>query len=133
MIERHEGFSALPYRCTAGFLTVGFGHNLEQLMNREEARALMDVRLRATVRELLLVLPELYSYGDVRAEAFIDMAFNIGLPSFRTFKRMIAAIIAKNWQVVANEMEQSKWYRQVGNRGHELVQMVRDGKRVPQL
>ena len=26
LIRRFEGFSALPYRCPAGYLTVGYGH-----------------------------------------------------------------------------------------------------------
>jgi len=127
MIARHEGFSPVPYRCTAGKLTVGYGHNLDEPMSKEEARALLEVRLRNTIRDLLYVLPDLWNYGEKRASAFIDMAFNLGVPKFRGFKNMIAAAKRGERELVAQEAEYSNWYGQVGNRGKEVVKLLREG------
>ena len=126
LIMRHEGFSPRPYKDTRGFLTVGYGHNLDVDMTQEEGRALLEIRLRNTIRELLKVLPDLYEYGENRANALIDMAFNMGIGGFKGFKEMIKAIKAGNWGLVAEEAELSFWFSQVGSRSSEIVKMLRE-------
>lgn len=52
LIRRFEGFSPTPYRCPAGYLTIGYGHVIgprESFARIEEAEALawlkQDVRV----------------------------------------------------------------------------------------
>ena len=41
---------------------------------------------------------------------------------------MIAAVQRQDWKVAADEMEDSLWIKQVGNRGWELAYMMRSAK-----
>ena len=44
------------------------------------------------------------------------------------FVKMIAAVKRHDWKGAADEMENSLWFRQVGSRGQELVQRMRNAK-----
>jgi len=54
-----------------------------------------------------------------------NMMFNLGYPRLEKFKDMYFNISTRNWQGAANEMVNSKWYRQVTNRAERLVQRMR--------
>lgn len=49
------------------------------------------------------------------------MAFNLGYPRLRRFRLMIAALAEDNFDRTADEMKDSRWFRQIGGRGQELV------------
>ena len=53
--------------------------------------------------------------------------FNLGMAKFLGFKKMLKAIKEKDWERAGDEMEDSKWYLQVGQRARELVRMVTIG------
>jgi len=127
MEEQHEGFSAVPYICPAGYLTVGFGHNLDEPMSDHLARLILREDIKVAIRDLLTVLPDLDTYSTGRKHALTDMCFNMGLTTFRKFKKMIAYIKLDDWENVAKEAEHSDWYTQVGNRGIKIVGMLRKG------
>ena len=42
-----------------------------------------------------------------------NMMFNLGLPRFNKFKKMIRAVELGDWQSAADEMISSRWYQQV--------------------
>ncbi len=125
MLERHEGFEALPYRCPAGKLTVGYGHNLEEPMSMKAARHLLKDDVGRTVGELCSLFPKLLAFSKNRKYALINMCFNLGITRFKKFKKMIAAIHNEDWEKAADEMEASEWYVQVGDRARELIAMMR--------
>ncbi len=54
-----------------------------------------------------------------------NMMFNLGYPRLEKFKGMYFNISTRNWQGAADEMVDSKWYRQVTNRAERLVQRMR--------
>ena len=47
---------------------------------------------------------------------------------FSKFKSMIRALAVKDYQKAAKEMEDSAWFRQVGQRGRRLAEMMRTGE-----
>ncbi len=51
--------------------------------------------------------------------------FNMGLPRLSKFKKMKAAVDDRDWDAAANEMESSRWYRQVPNRAERLIERMR--------
>jgi len=128
MLKRQEGFSKIPYRCTAGALTIGYGHNLDALGIPEYiALDLLKYDIGNAIRDLHTVLPELSSYSRKRQYALISMMFNLGLARFKKFTRMIEAIRAHDWILASDEAEESSWYKQVGQRGKEITELFRDG------
>ena len=57
----------------------------------------------------------------------IDLTFNMGPAWFRKFPAASAALAKGDMQTFANEMQNSAWFRQVGNRGPTIVAMIRSG------
>jgi len=54
-----------------------------------------------------------------------NMMFNMGRPRLSKFKKFIAAVAISNWQEAANQMVDSRWYKQVTNRADRLVNRMR--------
>ena len=55
-----------------------------------------------------------------------NMMFNMGRPRLSGFKNFLAAVTISNWQEAANQMVDSRWYRQVTNRAERLVKRMRN-------
>lgn len=81
LIKASEGFAAVPYRCPAGYMTIGYGHVLrdEQIthITEEEAEAL----LRKDIAEIEQAIHELVSVPLKQHEfdALVSLAYNIGI------------------------------------------------------
>jgi len=54
-----------------------------------------------------------------------NMLFNMGRPRLSKFVGMKRGVDAGDWNAAANEMVDSRWYRQVTNRADRLVERMR--------
>lgn len=54
-----------------------------------------------------------------------NMMFNMGRPRLSKFKGMKAGVDARDWNRAADEMIDSRWYKQVTNRADRLVERIR--------
>ena len=54
-----------------------------------------------------------------------NMMFNMGRPRLSQFKGMKRGVDARHWNAAADEMVDSRWYRQVTNRADRLVERMR--------
>ena len=54
-----------------------------------------------------------------------NMMFNMGRPRLSAFKGMKAGVDSKDWNKAADEMVDSRWYKQVTNRANRLVERMR--------
>ena len=54
-----------------------------------------------------------------------NMMFNMGRPRLSKFKGMKRGVDARDWDAAADEMVDSRWYRQVTNRADRLVKRMR--------
>ena len=54
-----------------------------------------------------------------------NMMFNMGYTRLSKFKGMKRGVDAKDWNAAADEMVDSRWYRQVTNRANRLVERMR--------
>ena len=54
-----------------------------------------------------------------------NMMFNMGYPRLKKFKGMKKAVLKGDWQKAADEMVDSRWYKQVTNRAERLVNRMR--------
>jgi len=54
----------------------------------------------------------------------INMAFQLGGPRLRKFKRMIAAVETEDYPEMAIQMEDSRWFKQTTNRAQRLIDRV---------
>ena len=67
-------------------------------------------------------------FDDLPEEAkrvIANMMFNMGRPRLSKFKGMKRGVDARDWNAAADEMVDSRWYRQVTKRADRLVERVR--------
>jgi len=126
-LVKHEGIRLTPYHCPAGKLTIGVGRNLEDKgITEKEALVLLENDIEECRRDL----EEIFQGFDLLPESvqlvLVDMRFNLGPNRFRNFKRMIAAVKNQDFNLAAEEMRNSRWYYQVGQRAKTLVKMMTD-------
>lgn len=124
-----EGLRLQPYRCTAGALTIGYGRNLDAVgITQEEA----DIMLRADVEiaekgAQALVGDVWTALSPTRQAVLINMTFNLGRTRLAAFKNFLAALRASDYQTAADEMLDSRWATQVGDRAQRLARQMRHG------
>lgn len=127
LIILHEGFSSTPYMDNGG-ISIGYGRNFTTNgLSEDEARYL----LRNDLKRLRSALPGVVSnFNDLdhaRYGVVLSMGYNLGLNGLSGFKRMIAAIEARQFHVAADEMRRSEWCGQVGVRCRDLAYMMETG------
>jgi lysozyme len=149
-LVRHEGKRSKAYKDSVGILTVGVGFNLEradakkkiealgldlqkvkdgkQELTDEQIFKLLDTDIDSAIANCKSVFPKFTDLSDVRQRALADMMFNLGKPRFEGFKMLIANVKASDFAKAADDMKNSKWYTQVGNRGKRLEAMMRTDK-----
>lgn len=128
----------VAYKCPAGKLTIGWGHNLEanpisndwfsdgekpkvgSVITNAAAEDLLKSDVAACARELDLYYFSWRSLEEPRQAVLLNMCFNMGWPTLKTFKGMFAAIKDKSWRAAAAEMQDSRWFRQTKKRAREL-------------
>ena len=130
MLMLHEGLELKPYKCTADKTTIGVGRNLEDVgITKDEAKYLLQNDLDRILKEV-----EHWSFlkklNEPRQAVILDMVFNMGVTRFNanTWVKTFAAIQNEEWEKAANEMLDSKWAKQVGQRAIRLSQMMRKGE-----
>ncbi len=123
-IKKAEGFRGMPYEDSLGIPTIGYGTKLP--IDEEEAELLLKKRLNDTIKDLKRAYPRFEELPPTIQEVLLDMGYNMGIPRLMKFKKMWKAIDEGDWERMADEMVDSRWYHQVGNRSKNLVKIVRD-------
>lgn len=105
-----EGFRRLPYRCTAGRLTIGYGTNLDAGITDDEAMFLLDSRVVLAVHDCQRAFaPWFAGLSLARRGVLVQMVYQMGLARVRGFRRMLAACARGEFDTAAVEMLDSKW------------------------
>lgn len=142
MLKRHEGYRNKKYKCPAGKNTIGVGHNFDSsplplatqahlnqygAITDEMIDQLLDADILIATKDCKKLYPGFDSFSEKRQAALIDFLFNVGIGTASDFKQTNRYINAGLWDNAAANMKQSKWYRQVGFRGVEIVKMIKEG------
>lgn len=139
-IAFEEGIRLKKYRCTAGHLTIGIGHNIDamptfkgekipDIITKEFALELFEHDLAVTEKELKRKFPRITEFDSARRDAFLNMAFQMGVDGFMEFERMRAAALARDWETAARQALKSKWARiDSPNRAKRVAEQIRTGK-----
>lgn len=125
-LELHEGLRLNPYYCTAGKLTIGIGRNLESNgISKAEAYFMLENDVINVMAELDDQIPWWRDLSEVRKRVLVDMAFNMGTFGLIKFKKTLEAIHKGDYASAAEEMLDSKWAKQVGQRAITLSNAMR--------
>ena len=138
MIIRHEGKRNEPYKDSLGLWTVGIGHligdgkSLPDKWNRrftdDEVMALFDLDYDHHKQMAQSNIPNFSKVSSMGQGALIDLTFNMGGNWINKFKNTKKALEDGNTELAASNLEQSKWYTQVGNRAPTITGMLRNSK-----
>jgi lysozyme len=127
-IKSHEGTRLLPYEDTEGFLTIGFGTNLDAGITLDQAYALMRCALKTCEKELDRMRPTWRDHNDARQNVLIEMMYNLGAKKLNRFVKMWEALETKDYNHAALEMITSRWYEQVKGRAITLANQMQSGE-----
>ena len=128
-LRLHEGVEHKPYKCTAGYLTIGVGRNIEKRgLSDDEIDYILNNDVDIATSELASTFDWFAGLDDVRMRVVVDMVFNLGMPRFKQFQNMLAAIEAQDWPEAAAQMMDSRWAKQVGARAERLRDMMETGE-----
>ena len=129
-----EGLRFDVYLDSQGNPTVGYGHlvvasdelQLGDTISPARAEAFFQMDI-AEVEDELVQQSWFIPLDDVRQTALADMTFNIGITKEDQFVKMIAALQAQDYSTAGDEMLDSLWARQVGQRAVRLSNIIRSG------
>ena len=135
-LEIDEGVVHEIYLDHLGYPTFGIGH----LVRETDPEAGWDVgtaidatrcikAFESDIETVLSDCDKLYeNFDDLPEEAqqiIANMMFNLGYPRLSKFKGMKAGVDSQDWNRAADEMIDSRWYKQVGARAERLVDRMR--------
>lgn len=155
-LRRHEGCRRdangrhIAYRCPAGALTIGYGHNLDanpikglgvgmkagmgggpgagSAISEVEAREILSRDVRAVAVQLDARLPWWRQVGEARSAVLLNMAFNMGVDGLLSFTNTLEAVREGRWADAKSGMLASRWAGQVKSRAVELANQMLTGK-----
>lgn len=142
MIKTHEGYSNVQYKCPAGHVTIGWGHNCDANPLPEDiliylrtkgfiapshSERLLDMDISIALSACRRLFPEFGSFEENRQIALVDWVFQLGEGTARKFVKTIAAINARQWEDAAKEMIRSEWAKQTPKRAQEISDMIEEG------
>lgn len=128
-IKEHEGLRLFPYKCPAGKLTIGYGHNLQDNgLSKSACEYILYDDIDEAKRNLRTIFGNEFfeNLKDSKKIALIDMMFNLGMVKFLTFKRFIFAVETQNWENASYEIIHSRAYEQNKKRYKKLSEQIRN-------
>lgn len=139
-ITRSEGLRLTSYRCPAGHVTIGWGHNLEArpvpgipcrvgaTISREQADRLLMADILDAHADMLRRWPWAAHLDPPRQAVLWDMVFNMGAGKVAGFTQALHAMRTGDYPRAAQEMLDSLWAGQVGARAQRLARQMATGK-----
>ena len=132
MLKRHEGVRSHAYKCSAGFITVGAGRNLDPDGGIGLSDSEIDMLLANDIARVDQELRDRFGWyselDSVRRDAMIDIAFNLGITKLLRFEKALSAMESQDYFLASEEFNDSRWSDQVGARADELCDMIETGE-----
>ena len=135
-LEIDEGVKHDIYLDHLGYPTFGIGHLVTDAdpehgqevgtsVSTERCRSAFDVDVEQVIADCQILYPDLDNLPEEVQRIIANMMFNMGRTRLSKFRGMKRGVDARDWNAAADEMVDSKWYRQVNNRANRLVQRMR--------
>ena len=135
-LERDEGIKYEVYLDHLGYPTFGIGHLItddDPECGADVGTEVSDDRVQeafeSDVETVVSDCERLYVQFEHLPEEvqliIANMMFNMGYTRLSKFKGMKRGVDARDWETAADEMVDSRWYKQVTNRADRLVVRMR--------
>ena len=136
-LEIDEGVKYEIYNDHLGLATFGIGHlvipadeeygePLGTRISEERVRECFDRDVQSVLRDCSLLYKDFDELPEEAQQIIANMMFNMGYTRLSKFKGMKRGVDARDWNKAADEMVDSRWYRQVTNRANRLVERMRN-------
>ena len=125
-LASHEGRNRVMYKDTLGVWTVGIGHNCEKPFSDKVIDQLFQEDIGESISELDRAFPTWRDHSDARQNVLAEMMYNLGAARFAGFVRFWAAMRVRDYAGASQEMLQSNWHLQVGQRANTLAKRLLD-------
>lgn len=139
ILIKQEALRLQTYRCTAGKLTIGVGHNLDDNplpgfydamppITNEVAMKILADDIASCRQECVKAFAFFNNLDSVRQDALINLCFNMGMDTLLEFKNTLKAIADHRWEDAEHGLVSSLWAKQVGKtRSGEIRHMILTG------
>ena len=135
-LEIDEGIVYEIYLDHLGYPTFGIGHLVLKSdpeygsetgtpVSRERSTEAFESDIDAVLRDCNTLYSEFTYLPEEVQQIIANMMFNLGRPRLSKFVGMKRGVDTKDWNAAADEMVDSRWYRQVGARAERLVARMR--------
>ena len=136
-LEIDEGVKYEIYNDHLGYPTFGIGHlvipsdieyreDVGTRVSEERVRECFDKDVQSVLRDCSLLYKDFDELPEEAKQIIANMMFNMGYTRLSKFKGMKRGVDARDWNKAADEMVDSRWYKQVTNRANRLVERMRN-------
>jgi len=135
-IANDEGVVYELYRCSLGHLTGGIGHLITEWdeeyygmpigtkISHEQVDDWFAMDINRTLQDCKQIFPDFDDLPEEAQLVIANMCFQLGRPRLSNFKKFIAAVNDGDWAKAADEMEDSRWYKQTTARAERLIARI---------
>ena len=132
-----EGCVYEIYNDHLGYPTFGIGHLVRESdpengspvgtkVSEDRVADAFDDDIEIVLSDCNKLYPDFEDLPEEAQQIIANMMFNLGRPRLSKFVGMKRGVDAKDWNTAADEMVDSRWYRQVGARAERLVNRMRE-------
>ena len=136
-LEIDEGVKYEIYLDHLGYPTFGIGHLVREsdpehgqevgtAISADRVAEAFESDLEGVLSDCRKLYPDIDDLPEEAQQIIANMMFNLGRPRLSKFVGMKRGVDSQDWNAAADEMVDSRWYRQVGARAERLVNRMRD-------
>ena len=136
-IKYDEGSVNEIYLDHLGLATFGIGHLVTEWdeeygwevgtpVSEDRCNEVFDSDIQIVLSDCQHLYPDFNDLPEEVQRIIANMMFNMGRPRLSKFKGMKAGVDSRDWNKAAEEMVDSRWYRQVTKRADRLVERMRN-------
>ena len=131
-----EGCVYELYNDHLGYATFGIGHlvtdsdpehgqEIGTPVSESRVVEAFEQDVQTVLSDCAILYPDFEELPEEAQQVIANMMFNLGRPRLSAFKGMKAGVDSRDWNEAADQMVDSRWYRQVGARAERLVERIR--------
>ena len=125
-LAEDEGFSGVPYKCTSGKETIGYGFNLDDWpLTEAECLPILKSRAERVKVDLANRIAGFYRLPERAQDVLINMGYQMGVSGLLGFRRFLRALETGKFEDAYHEGMMSRWAQQTPNRARRLMDIIR--------
>ncbi len=133
-IKEYEGLRLSPYKDSLGYLTIGYGHlclpedniKVGEEITLQEAEEFYQKDVGIAMAGVKELMPSWASLEPIAYNILINLCYNMGEHDLSKFHRTLRAFAEHRYSDAGDDLEDSIWYGQVGQRAIDIVEALHE-------